>query len=60
MVSDFSYQRLKHTEAHVPNWTLRNSNAGKWNRMEMPEINLHTYKKFGNKPDEIKWGTTII
>lgn len=24
--------------------------------MEMPEINLHTYKKFDNKPDEIKWG----
>lgn len=24
--------------------------------MEMPEINLYTYKKFHNKPDDIKWG----
>lgn len=22
----------------------------------MPEINLYTYKKFHNKPDDIKWG----
>lgn len=24
--------------------------------MEMPEIDIYIYKKFHNKPDEIKWG----
>ena len=56
MIGDLVYQNLKQIEAQVPNCRVKNRNTGQWNRMEMPEIDFYIYKKFHNKPDEIKWG----